>query len=126
MDMALGAKSLFQAIGGIRSGVSLAPSSGSLSAMTNAAPLVLPPFGSRPMLGTNPISVAAPTSTGAPFILDMATSAVAAGMFCIAVNADVHERPELHAAQHHITSLTEFGPPEVQRLFVADDEDDIC
>ena len=54
------------------------------------------------------------------------TSAVAAGMFCIAVNADVHERPELHAAQHHITSLTEFGPPEVQRLFVADDEDDIC
>ncbi len=50
-------------------------------AMTNAAPLVLPTFGSKPMVGTNPISVAAPTSTGAPFILDMATSVVAAGKF---------------------------------------------
>jgi HAD superfamily hydrolase (TIGR01509 family) len=50
-------------------------------------------------------------------------SAVAAGMFCVAVAADVHERPELDAAQQHITSLTEFGPPEVQRLFETGDED---
>ncbi len=45
------------------------------------------------------------------------TSAVAAGMFCIAVNADVHEEPELHAAQLCIKSLTEFGSSEVQRWF---------
>lgn len=50
-------------------------------------------------------------------------SAVAAGMFCIAVASDVHQRPEMGAAQHHITSLTEFGLPEVQRLFVAGGED---
>lgn len=49
--------------------------------MTNAAPLVLPTFGSQPMLGTNPISVAAPTGNANPFILDMATSVVAAGKF---------------------------------------------
>lgn len=49
-------------------------------------------------------------------------SAVAAGMFCVAVAADVQERPELDAAQQHITSLTEFGPHEVQRLFAAGDE----
>lgn len=46
-------------------------------------------------------------------------SAVAAGMFCIAVAADVHDRPELAAAQLHIKSLTEFGPPEIGRLFKA-------
>lgn len=45
------------------------------------------------------------------------TSAIAAGLFCIAVAADVHERPDLQVAQLRITSLTEFGPPEVQRLF---------
>ena len=44
-------------------------------------------------------------------------SAVAAGMYCIAVATDVQQRPELDAAQQHITSLTEFGPPELQRLF---------
>ena len=45
------------------------------------------------------------------------TSAVAAGMFCVAVNADVHDRPELQAAQLRIASLNDFGESEIRRLF---------
>lgn len=47
--------------------------------MTNTVPSVLPTFGRQRMLGTNPISVAAPASDEPPFLLDMATSVVAGG-----------------------------------------------
>ena len=47
--------------------------------MTNAAPLVVPTFGRTAMLGTNPISLTAPTSNEKPFVLDMATSVVPRG-----------------------------------------------
>jgi LDH2 family malate/lactate/ureidoglycolate dehydrogenase len=47
--------------------------------MTNAAVLVLPTFGRDAMLGTNPISVAAPAGRERPFVLDMATSTVPRG-----------------------------------------------
>ena len=45
------------------------------------------------------------------------TSAVAAGMFCVAVNTDVHDRPELQDAQLRIASLNDFGQSEIRRLF---------
>ncbi len=47
--------------------------------MTNAAPLVVPTFGRTAVLGTNPISLTAPTSKETPFVLDMATSVVPRG-----------------------------------------------
>lgn len=47
--------------------------------MTNAAVLVVPTFGRNAMLGTNPISVAAPADKERPFVLDMATSTVPRG-----------------------------------------------
>jgi LDH2 family malate/lactate/ureidoglycolate dehydrogenase len=47
--------------------------------MTNAAVLVVPTFGRNAMLGTNPISVAAPSGKELPFVLDMATSTVPRG-----------------------------------------------
>src|SRR5258708_22748674 len=47
-------------------------------AMTNAAPQVVPTYGKQALLGTNPISFAAPAARERPFILDMATSVVAA------------------------------------------------
>ncbi len=47
--------------------------------MTNAAPLVVPTFGRTAVLGTNPISVAAPAGKEEPFVLDMATSVVPRG-----------------------------------------------
>ena len=47
--------------------------------MTNAAPLVVPTFGRTSVLGTNPISLAAPGLAEKPFVLDMATSVVPRG-----------------------------------------------
>jgi len=47
--------------------------------MTNAAVLVVPTFGRNAMLGTNPISIAAPAGEERPFVLDMATSTVPRG-----------------------------------------------
>jgi LDH2 family malate/lactate/ureidoglycolate dehydrogenase len=47
--------------------------------MTNSDVLVVPTFGRDSMLGTNPISVAAPAHDRRPFVLDMATSTVPRG-----------------------------------------------
>jgi LDH2 family malate/lactate/ureidoglycolate dehydrogenase len=53
--------------------------------MTNAPwPATVPTFGRKPMLGTNPLSVAAPAGQEAPFVLDMATSTVAIGKLHVA------------------------------------------
>ena len=47
--------------------------------MTNSQPLVSPTYGRTAVLGTNPISVAVPSGKEYPYVLDMATSAVAYG-----------------------------------------------
>src|SRR5205814_8922019 len=47
--------------------------------MTNAGPLVVPTFGRTAILGTNPISLAAPALKEKAFVLDMATSTVPRG-----------------------------------------------
>ncbi|MEM2776843.1 MAG: Ldh family oxidoreductase [Candidatus Bathyarchaeia archaeon] len=47
--------------------------------MSNASPLVLPTFGIKPILGTNPIAIAVPTKYEPPLVLDMATSVVSIG-----------------------------------------------
>ncbi len=48
--------------------------------MASGSPLVAPHGGAAPRLSTNPLAIGIPTSErSAPFILDMATSAVAAG-----------------------------------------------
>lgn len=56
-------------------------------AMTNALPQVVPTFGKKAMLGTNPLSVAVPAGDESPFILDMATSVGAAGKIEVARRA---------------------------------------
>jgi L-2-hydroxycarboxylate dehydrogenase (NAD+) len=53
-------------------------------AMTNGNRWVVPTFGRDPMLGTNPIAVAAPSDRERPFVLDMATSSAAVGKVEIA------------------------------------------
>ncbi len=53
-------------------------------AMCNAAPWVVPTFGKKPMIGTNPIAFAAPAGHEQPFLCDLATSAVAMGKLEIA------------------------------------------
>jgi LDH2 family malate/lactate/ureidoglycolate dehydrogenase len=52
--------------------------------LTNANVSVVPTFGQRPMIGTNPISVAVPAGHQLPFVLDMATSTVAVGKITVA------------------------------------------
>src|SRR6202045_231610 len=53
---------------------------GLATADSGRSPKHVAPFGGRePRLGTNPISIAVPSDLEAPFYLDMATSAVAAG-----------------------------------------------
>jgi LDH2 family malate/lactate/ureidoglycolate dehydrogenase len=54
--------------------------------MTNSAPLVVPTFSKDMLIGTNPISIAAPCAKERPFVLDMATSVVPRGKF------EVYER----------------------------------
>ena len=44
---------------------------------TSRTVAVLPTFGAEPVLGTNPIAIAAPGTRNRPFLLDIATSAVA-------------------------------------------------
>lgn len=48
-------------------------------AMTNASPLVAPTFSVERLLGTNPIAVAIPAGSEAPFVMDMATTTAANG-----------------------------------------------
>ena len=45
---------------------------------------MVPTFGRKPMMGTNPISLAAPAAMHTPFVLDMATTTVAVGKLTIA------------------------------------------
>ena len=47
--------------------------------MTNAAPLVVPTYGTRALLGTNPIAFGAPATGELDFLLDTATSVVPRG-----------------------------------------------
>jgi L-2-hydroxycarboxylate dehydrogenase (NAD+) len=55
--------------------------------VTNAHPSTAPTFGVRPMLGTNPIAVAAPTDEAFPFMYDAATSIAPRGKIEIAARA---------------------------------------
>ncbi|MCG7364183.1 Ldh family oxidoreductase [Roseomonas sp. ACRSG] len=58
----------------------LAAAQGLVALITSSARtmLMVPTRGTVPMLGSNPIAFAAPVAGGAPFVLDMATSTVAA------------------------------------------------
>ena len=61
---------------------------GIATADSGRSPKIVAPFGGREArLGTNPISIAVPSDLDAPFYLDMATSAVAAGKIALAVVA---------------------------------------
>jgi L-2-hydroxycarboxylate dehydrogenase (NAD+) len=51
--------------------------------MTNTTPIVVPTFGRKAVIGTNPISLAAPAGTERPYVLDMATSIVPSGKMAV-------------------------------------------
>ncbi len=48
-------------------------------AVTNARPSIPPTFGCEPMLGTNPLTIGAPTDEEFPFLIDCATSIIQRG-----------------------------------------------
>jgi LDH2 family malate/lactate/ureidoglycolate dehydrogenase len=50
-----------------------------LATTSTPTPSVVPTFAAQPMLGTNPIALAAPARRNRPFLLDMATSAASLG-----------------------------------------------
>ena len=54
--------------------------------VTNARPSIPPTFGVEPMLGTNPLTIGAPTDETFPFLLDAATSIIQRG------KVEVYER----------------------------------
>ena len=56
--------------------------------VTNAHPSTAPTFGTGPMLGTNPIAVAAPTDEDFPYMYDAATSVVPRGKIEVAARAN--------------------------------------
>ena len=56
------------------------------AASGGASKLVSPFWGRQPRLSTNPIAMGFPNPAGAPFLLDMATSASAAGKIRVALN----------------------------------------
>src|SRR5262249_28780748 len=75
------------------------------------SPKHVAPFGGREArLGTTPISIAVPSDLDAPFYLDMATSAVAAGKIALAV-ARKEEIPKgwiIDAEGRHTTDPTQY------------------
>src|SRR5512137_1857811 len=56
--------------------------------VTNAHPSTAPTYGVKPMLGTNPIAVAAPTDEAFPYMFDAATSVAPRGKIEIAARAN--------------------------------------
>ncbi len=85
-------------------------------AMTTTGPNVLPTFGNKPLLGTNPIAIAFPGGEQArPFLIDMSTSVVAMGKLGVyrregkelpvgwAVDAEMHPTTDATQARHLYT-----------------------
>ncbi|MFJ3143114.1 Ldh family oxidoreductase [Streptomyces halstedii] len=70
--------------------------------------LVPAPGGSLPLLGTNPLSVAAPALPGRPFVLDMSTTTVPTGRLRLA-ERDGAPVPEGWLEDEHGTPVTDPG-----------------
>ena len=58
-------------------------------AVTNARPSIPPTFGCEPMLGTNPLTIGAPTDEKFPFLIDCATSIIQRGK--VELNARINK-----------------------------------
>jgi LDH2 family malate/lactate/ureidoglycolate dehydrogenase len=78
--------------------------------MTNADYMVVPTFSRTPMLGTNPIAVAAPAGKERPFVLDMATSTVPKGKL------EVYDRLEKPIPMGWATDERGIGTDDAHRV----------
>ncbi len=80
--------------------------------MTSTRPSVVPTFGAEPRLGTNPIAFAAPAKEEPPFVLDIATSAVASNKFGLARRLGVPLEPGMIADAEGTPIMEETIVPE--------------
>ncbi|MDH4145521.1 MAG: Ldh family oxidoreductase [Acidimicrobiia bacterium] len=81
-------------------------------ALTVGGLQVLPTFGARPMVGLNPIAVAAPAATEPPFVFDASMSSVAGNKIRIAKRLGVTVAPGWIAETDGSPILTESPVPE--------------
>jgi uncharacterized oxidoreductase len=84
---------------------------GIATADSGRSPKIVAPYGGREArLGTNPISIAVPSDLDAPFYLDMATSAVAAGKIALAVsrNEEIPQGWIVDSEGRHTTDPKEY------------------
>lgn len=79
--------------------------------MTSCPPQVLPTFGAEPLLGTNPIAVAAPAASEAPFVFDAAMSAVAANKLGLARRNSTKLLGGWVADSNGVPIMDEVDPP---------------
>lgn len=92
--------------------------------MTNAGPLMVPTFGSIPVLGTNPFAIGFPGgNTSDPYLLDMASTSVAWGKLEIAMREGkpipegwaVTREGQLTTDPHQAAYLTPLGGDYARR-----------
>ena len=79
--------------------------------MTSCPPAVLPTFGAEPILGTNPIAVAAPAAKEAPFVFDAAMSAVAGNKLGLARRNETKLLPGWVSDSKGNPIMEEVDPP---------------
>ena len=78
--------------------------------VTNARPSIPPTFGVEPMLGTNPLTVGAPTDENFPFLLDCATSIIQRGKVEVysRINKPLPENTVINDLGENITDPTKI------------------
>jgi L-2-hydroxycarboxylate dehydrogenase (NAD+) len=78
-------------------------------AVTNARPSIPPTFGVEPMLGTNPLTIGAPTDEEFPFLLDAATSIIQRGKVEVydRINKPLPQNTVIDENGEFITNATE-------------------
>jgi len=81
-------------------------------AMTSSPPEMVPTFGAEPRLGTNPIALAAPAATEAPFVYDAATTVISSNKVGLAKRLGV-KLPGGWVAQSDGTPIMEEVNPNI-------------
>jgi (2R)-3-sulfolactate dehydrogenase (NADP+) len=97
--------------------------------VTNGPAVLAPPGGTRPVLGTNPVALAAPMDEGPPLVCDLATSQVSRGQIMRAAQderpiprgwaLDADGRPTENAADALAGTLMPLGGPKGFALALA-------
>ncbi|MFX1487770.1 MAG: Ldh family oxidoreductase [Promethearchaeota archaeon] len=86
-------------------------------AVTNARPSIPPTFGVEPMLGTNPLTIGAPTDEEFPFLLDAATSIIQRGKVEVydRINKPLPQNTVIDENGEFITNATEVLEKMLER-----------